>query len=121
MAQIATNNRQITLYCIEESVKAKQTLAYAQAEGVSVLIIDISKTRITGSQIIEIANRLKVEINDLIDFDNDVFLSESEPLHLSSRDWIKMIQHTPEILKQPIAIWGDKTLLVNTPTDIIGM
>jgi arsenate reductase len=38
---------------------------------------------------------------------------------LSSNDWIKMIQHNPEIMKQPIAIRGDITILVETPSDII--
>ncbi|MGB4839318.1 MAG: hypothetical protein WBP08_10020 [Saprospiraceae bacterium] len=124
MAQIETSNRQITLYCIENSNRAKQTLVYAKALGVPVLTIDISKTPITGSQIFEIANRLGMEIKDLIYRDNDVFNSKSEPinleaLNLSSVDWIKMIQKNPEILKQPIAIRGDKTILVVTPTDIL--
>ena len=100
------------------------TLVYAKALGVPVLTIDISKTPITGSQIFEIANRLGMEIKDLIYRDNDVFNSKSEPinleaLNLSSEDWIKMIQKNPEILKQPIAIRGDKTILVVTPTDIL--
>ncbi|MFT4851390.1 MAG: arsenate reductase, partial [Sediminicola sp.] len=37
----------------------------------------------------------------------------------SSDDWIKMIRHNPEIMKQPIALRGDITILVKTPTDII--
>jgi arsenate reductase len=30
-----------------------------------------------------------------------------------------MIQHNPEIMKQPIALRGDITILVETPSDII--
>lgn len=124
MAQIETSNRQITLYCIENSNRAKQTLVYAKTMGVEVLVIDISKTPITGTHIFEIANRLGMEIKDLIYRDNNILNSKSEILHLdelnlSSEDWIKMIQNNPEILKQPIAIRGDKTILVVTPTDIL--
>lgn len=119
MAQIATCNRQITLFCIENSYRAKQTLAYAKSEGVSVLIIDLTKTPMTGSQILEIAGRLGLKVEDLIDRDNDFYTSKFEPLELSSEDWIKMIQQNPEIIKQPIALRGDKTILVETPTDII--
>ena len=119
MTQIASSNRHITLYCIENSIKGKQTLAYAKAEGVSVLSIDIIKTPLTGSQIAEIANNLDLEIKDLIDLNNDLFKLEFEHLNLSSEDWIKMIRRNPEILKQPIAIWGDRTILVETPTDIV--
>jgi arsenate reductase len=119
MTQIASNNRHITLYCIENSVKAKQTLAYAKGEGVSVLSIDILKTPLTGSQIAEITNSLNLEIEDLIDRNNDLFKPKFECLNLSSEDWIKMIRQNPEIMKQPIAIWGNRTILVETPTDII--
>ncbi|OFZ54645.1 MAG: hypothetical protein A3D92_22650 [Bacteroidetes bacterium RIFCSPHIGHO2_02_FULL_44_7] len=119
MSEIATNNRQITLYCIEDSVKAKQTLAYAQVESVALLIIDISKTPLTGTQLAELAKRLGVEIEDLIDRDHELLNASIEPLDLSSDDWIKMIRKNPEILKQPIAIWGDQTLLVETPTDLL--
>ncbi len=119
MGQIGTNNRQINLYCIENSKRAQQTLAYAKAEGVSVLVIDISKTPILGTQIVEIASRLGMEIKDLINRDNDLFNSKSELPNLSPKDWIKMIHQNPEILKQPIAIRGDNTILVVTPTDIL--
>ncbi|MDC7999905.1 hypothetical protein POV26_02550 [Aequorivita todarodis] len=37
----------------------------------------------------------------------------------SSEDWITLIQNHPEIMKQPIALRGNKTLWVKTPTDII--
>jgi arsenate reductase len=30
-----------------------------------------------------------------------------------------MIRHNPEIMKQPIALRGDVTILVETPTDFI--
>lgn len=119
MTQIATNNRQITLYSIESSNLAKQTLAYAKAEGAVVLSIDILKTPLTGSQIAEIAHSLELEIKDLIDLNNELFKSEPVNLQLSSEDWIKMIRQNPEIMKQPIAIWNNKTILVETPTDIM--
>ncbi len=124
MAQIETNNQQITLYCIENSNRAKQTLVYAKAQGIPVFVIDISKTPITGSQILEIAGRLGMELKDLINQDNDLLDSQLEPINLESQnlspdDWIKMIQKNPEILKQPIAIRGDKTVLVVTPTDVL--
>jgi len=119
MTEIASNIRQITLYCIESSVKAKQTLAYAQAEGVAVLLIDISKTPPTGTQLAEIASRLGMEIKDLIDRDHELFNANIEELNLSEDDWMKMIRKNPEILKQPIAIWGDQTILVETPTDLL--
>lgn len=119
MGQIATNERLITLYCQAGSNKAKQTLAYAKSEGVPVLVIDLLKTQLSGTQLMEIADRLKIKLKDLIDQDSDLFNPKQPEVELSSQDWIKMIQMNPEIMKQPIALRGDQTVLVQTPTDIL--
>ena len=119
MGEIATSNRQITLYYNSESSRAKQALAYAKAEGLPILPIDILKTPLTGTQIVELANRLKLKVKDLINQEHPVYISKFEPLEFSTDDWIKMIQNNPEIMKQPIALRGDETILVETPSDMI--
>ncbi len=119
MGEIATSNRQITLFYSSKSVRAKQTLAYAKAEGWPIQEIDILKTPLTGTQIAELADRLQIEIKDLVNQDHPAYKSHFEPHDFCSNDWIKMIQHHPEIMKQPIALRGTITILVETPTDII--
>jgi|GEM_PF-5252817 len=47
------------------------------------------------------------------------YTSHFEHHNFSTDDWIKMIQHNPEIMKQPIALRGDIAILIETPTDII--
>lgn len=119
MGEIATSNRQITLFYSSNSVRAKQALAYAKAEGLAIQPIDILKTPLTGTQIVEIAKRLGMEVKDLVNQDHPAYAKKFECVELSPGDWIKMIQHNPEIMKQPIALRGDQTILVETPTDMI--
>jgi arsenate reductase len=119
MGEIATSDRQITLYYSSKSVRAKQTLAYAKAEGLPIQQIDILKTPLTGTQIAELADRLDLEIKDLVNQEHPSYKLHFKHHDFSSADWIKMIRHNPEIMKQPIALRGDKTILVETPTDII--
>ncbi|SNR59416.1 arsenate reductase family protein [Lutibacter flavus] len=119
MGEIATSKRQITLFYSSISLRAKQTLAYAKAEGLPILEIDILKTPLTGTQIAELAGRLKIEIKDLVNQGHPTYMSHFAHHEFSSEDWIKMIKNNPEIMKQPIALRGEKTILVETPTDII--
>ena len=119
MGEIATSNRKITLFYSSNSVRAKQTLAYAKAEGFVIQEIDILKTKLTGTQITEIAGKLHIEVADLINQEHPSYTSNFEHHNFSTNDWIKMIQHNPEIMKQPIALRGDITILIETPTDII--
>lgn len=119
MGEIATSDRQITLFYSSKSVRAKQTLAYARAEGLPIQEIDILKTQLTGTQIVELANRLHMAIKDLINQEHPSYTSSFGYHDFSDEDWIKMIRHNPEIMKQPIAIRGNITILIETPTDII--
>lgn len=119
MGEIATSNRQITVYYNSNSSRAKETLAYAKAEGLVVQDIDILKTPLTGTQIVELASRLELEVKDLVNQEHPCYKSEFEPHELSTEDWIKMIRKNPEIMNQPIALRGDKTIMVSTPSDIM--
>ena len=119
MGEIATSDRQITLFYSSKSVRAKQTLAYAKAEGLPFQEIDILKTKLTGTQIAELADRLRINIEDLVNQEHPAYTTHFEHHDFSSDDWIKMIRHNPEIMKQPIALRGNKTILVETPSDII--
>ncbi len=119
MGEIATSDRLITLYFHSKSVRAKQTLAYAKAEGWPVQEIDMLKTPLTGTQIVELAGRLNLKVKDLVNQDHPVYNRLYQHADLSTDDWIKMIRRHPEIMKQPIALRGHRTILVETPTDIV--
>ncbi|MGV8945584.1 MAG: arsenate reductase family protein [Lutibacter sp.] len=119
MGEIATSDRQITLFCNAESTRAKQTLAFAKTKGLPILEVDILKTPLTGTQIIELANRLCLKVKDLVNQESPSYMEKFEYHDFSSEDWIKMIRQHPEIMKQPIALRGDQTILIETPTDII--
>ena len=119
MGEIVTSNRQITLFYSSKSTRAKQTLAYAKAAGLEIEEIDILKTKLTGEQIVELAERLHTVVANLVNQEHPSYKSHFEHHDFSTDDWIKMIQHNPEIMKQPIALRGDATILVETPSDII--
>ncbi|SHJ81445.1 Arsenate reductase, glutaredoxin family [Arenibacter nanhaiticus] len=119
MGEIATSDRQITLYYSSRSTRAKQTLAYAKAEGLPIQEIDILKTPLTGTQIVELADRLKIKVSDLVNQEHPSYYSHFQHHNFSTDDWIKMIRKNPEIMKQPIALRGNLTILIETPTDII--
>ena len=119
MGEIATSDRQITLFYNSESERAKKPLAYARAEGLPIHEVDILKTTLTGTQIAELADRLGLEIRDLVNQQHPVYKMKFEQSDYSAEDWIKMIRNNPEIMKQPIALRGKLTILVETPSDII--
>jgi arsenate reductase len=119
MGEIATSERQITLFCNGNSSRAKKTLAYAKAEGVPILQIDLLKTPLTGTQIAELSDRLRLQVKDLVNQEHPSYSAKFGHHDFSEEDWIKMIKSNPDIMKQPIALRGKRTILVETPSDII--
>lgn len=116
---ISTSDRQITLYYNSRSQRGKQTLTYAKIHGLPLEEIDISKTLLTGTQITELANRLGINIEKMVNQEHYKYRRKFTAQCFNSEDWITVIQNHPEIMKQPIALRGNKTIWVKTPTDMM--
>lgn len=116
---ISTSDGQITLFYNSRSQRGKQTLAYAQTHGLPIEEVDILMTPLTGTQITELADRLGISIKEMVNQEHYKYRRKFTVQCFSSEDWITVIQNHPEIMKQPIALRGNKTILVETPTDII--
>jgi arsenate reductase len=119
MGEIATSKRQITLFYNSNSIRAKKTIAFASAEGLPIQEVDLLKTKLTGTQIVELADKLSLKVSELVNQKHPSYLSLTEPHDFSTDDWIKTIQHNPQIMKQPIALKGNHSILIETPTDIL--
>ncbi len=119
MGEIATSDWQVTLFYNPNSTIAKKTLAYTKAEGFPILEVNVLRFPFTGTQLEELADRLNLKIDGLVNKDHPDFEKHFGHPELSDRDWIKILKKNPELLKEPIAIRGDLTILVKTPSDII--
>ena len=119
MGEIATSNWEVILFYNPNSTIAKKALAYAKAEGFPVRDVDILKTPFTGTQLEELADRLHVSLEELVNKEHPYFRKHFGEPDLSEDDWIKILRKNPELLKEPIVIRGDKTILVKSPSDII--
>ena len=78
-------------------------MAYVKAEGLLVLEIDILKTKLTGTKIVELENRLYLEIKELVNQEHPAYTRHFDHHDFSSDNWIKMIGNNLEIMKLLIA------------------
>jgi len=119
MGEIATSDREVVLFYNPQSVLSKKVIAYAEAEGFALREVDIQKNRFTGTQLEELADRLHITINGLVNKAHPDFKKYFGNPDLSDRDWIKLLRKNPELLIEPIIIRGDKTRRVKTPSEIV--
>lgn len=119
MGVIGTDEREIILYYHSGSTLGKQTLGYVMASKRKLLPVDISKTKVTGTQWADLADKLHIKISDLINTGHPDFIKNygSEFIDLDDHDWLKMLEKTPEILVYPIVVNGNEYLQIKNPSD----
>ncbi|SMC36622.1 arsenate reductase family protein [Cellulophaga tyrosinoxydans] len=109
MGVISTNKNKITLYYNSENSIGQQCYAYVQSSDKKVLGIDVSKTKVTGTQWSEIAEKVGIPIIDLINVEHPDFINEfgKSKVDLEPQDWLKIIDKNPKLFHYPIVIHGE--------------
>lgn len=122
MGTIATNENEVILYYNSRTSIGQQALPYVMSSQKDVRTVDISKTKVTGTQWATLAENLSVSISDLIDKDHPDFQKNYDSnTNLSQDDWIKVLNASPDTLRFPILIAGKKYHLVKTPSQVTNL
>ncbi|WP_231931321.1 MULTISPECIES: arsenate reductase family protein [Bizionia] len=120
MGTIATNNRKVILYYNSETSLGQQAYAYVNTTNRGILAIDISKTKVTGTQWAEIATNLNTTLGGLVNQEHPDFKNSynTDKASLSEDDWIKILQNHPSSLRCPILVDGKNFHFIETPSEI---
>lgn len=94
----------ITLYYHSRTLNGEQTITYIKASKIRLHTVDISKANLTGTQWSDLANGLGETISDLIDMEHPDFVKKfgDHPPKMLQHDWLKILEHEPQLLKYPI-------------------
>ena len=118
MGVLARDDKQFTLIYSSNTRVGKHTLSYLQGIEDKVHRVDISKVKVPGTQWAEVADAIGKTIGDLVDkriLEDD----NTDTSDFDSDDWIKILQNNDEVLTQPIAINGKKTMQIKNPPDVM--
>lgn len=120
MGVISTNKNEIKLFFHSESSIGKQIQAYVQASEKKILTIDISRTKVTGTQWAELATGLGLPISSLINKEHPDFTQlYGKHVDLKEEDWLKILENNPKVLTAPVAIIGERYVQLHSPSDFI--
>ncbi|MCK7591810.1 hypothetical protein M0G43_14570 [Subsaxibacter sp. CAU 1640] len=120
MGVISTDNNEIKLYYHSQNSLGKQTHAYVQSTDKKILSIDISQTKVTGTQWIELARGLGINVEKLIDKKHPDFSQNyDENANMEEEDWLKVLDKMPIVLTYPIAIIGQNYVQLKGPADFV--
>ena len=115
------NKRQVTIYYKPENKKDKNTYNLAMQLSEHILDIDVTKDMPNERQLLEMLDRLKRKATDLIDKDSNSYKAKFEDHDLSDTDWLKALVANPDMLYTPIVFYGDRGMLVDTPSRVLDL
>ncbi len=111
--------REITVYLGGNDFKDTQTIAYAKSEGYAVKSVDVRKENFTGTQLLQLADKMNVNLSDLIDQSKSAYKTLAHQETYNTEGWMELILNNPEIINTPIIQRGNKVFFIDTPTDAL--
>jgi arsenate reductase len=116
----ANTNKEITLIYNSEEHIGRQILAYIQTENMLVHDIDLKYMKLTPTQWAELADRLNIDVHELVNTENPNFFQKfGEVNDLTDQDWLNLLAHNPDILKAPIVMKGTKISMMSNPQEML--
>jgi len=118
MGMIARSKNQVTLIYSSNNRSGQKAYAYLKASDKPYLAIDISKTKISDTQWVELAKALNKRVGDLLN-KSLLKMEIKDTEEFDDHDWIKIIQKNDEALSDAIVIKGEITKQINNPSAIM--
>lgn len=97
----------------------KQTKAYAKSLTNFVNEIDLLKERVTATQWDQILKMLQLRPKDLMNRAHPDYQKMIAGKDWDDEGWLNILVKFPHLIKSPIAIFRNRAILCNTPTDIL--
>jgi arsenate reductase-like glutaredoxin family protein len=120
MGVLSENERQLNFYYYPGHKISKEALAYAESSDAKLNAVNIEKTKVTGTQWVELAEMLGVKVTDFLEKDHPAFKEKfDKDAEIGTEDAVKILQNNPELLVFPIATRGKKAIHVKMMTDIL--
>lgn len=118
MGIIARDEHQLTLIYSSNTRVGRHTLSYLTAINGKYLDIDLAKSKIGDTAWVELAAALGVKVGDLVD-KRELDIDSKTTDDFNTNDWLKIIQNNDCVISRPIAIKGNRTMLINNPPEIM--
>lgn len=121
MSIIATKENQINLYICNEDALTKRVIAYAKSSKATLYVVDVCKSKLTGTEWLELASKAGLSVSDFIQVDHPTFkyAYKDNCVSLDENSAIKVLNNHPEVLVYPIALRGKKAVLCKSEATIL--
>lgn len=115
------NPQEITLIYNFNKQGDREAIAYAKQMAKNVNEVDIAKSPLTERQMAMLLDKLGVGVEEIIDKKSDVYREKYADKDMEEPDWLGVIKHEPNMMKTPIGILGEKSIICDLPSHILSL
>lgn len=113
-----TDPREILLFYNPDSRSDRQTVAFALSITPHIKIYDHSRGAKSTTSWQSILNKLAVHPKMLLNKAHPDYQRNIRGKEFDEEGWLYVLRNNPHLIKSPIAIKGQRVMLIHTPTDI---
>ncbi len=110
-----TNKNEVKFFYNKKDLFERNLLAYAHANRIALNDCEVNTYPFTELELLEIADKLDVQIKDLIR--NDLKLKKGAE-YFDAEDYAKILKQYPDYLRTPIAISSSQSKFVKSERDL---
>jgi arsenate reductase-like glutaredoxin family protein len=117
---IENQPNEITLIFHSDKVEDRKTRAYVETlEGYAIKTLDLKRESITETQLAEVADKLGVAVNELVNDEYSDRVKITSVKGLRDQDTLKLLANDPILLATPILIIGKHAYQFESSYDLI--
>lgn len=117
---IENQPNEITLIFHSDKTEDRKTRAYVETlEGYAIKTLDLKREHITETQLAEVADKLGVSVNDLVNEEYSDRVKITSVKGLREQDTLKLLANDPILLATPILIIGKHAYQFESSYDLI--
>ena len=112
-------NELLLVYNDPNTTTGKQTRAYAKSVSNNINEVDLRSVKLTTTIWKDIVNMLKMHPEEIMNKSSKIFQEKFNDNHYTMNGLLEALAHEPELLRAPIAIYHNRAVFCQKPTDIL--
>ena len=109
----------LTIYHHGDMNKVNQIIALAKSDKIKTIEKNISKEKLTGTQLLQLSNKLNTNLEKMVNKKSSLYNEDLKKGKYDEADWITILTDHPELIKTPIAETKKEVLFIDTPSDVL--
>lgn len=119
MGILANDKDQLTYIFSSTTKNGKQILAYVESLEQDVRTIDVSNQKIGHAVWVDIADNVGMTLGELFSPDHPDAPDVGRAEDFDTDDWLKLVEHNPDLLQNPIGIQGERAKIFTSRADVL--